>query len=84
MIISISMATETADDHLVDERQVAQVGLDQLQHADVGRHPRQRAEADQQQDSLDVRALPLLGAPAGGVTFGKFGGRAQAQLQRVQ
>ena len=47
-----------ADDDLVDERQVAEVGLDQLEHADVGRHPRQDAEADHQEQPLGVAAAP--------------------------
>ncbi len=39
-----------ADDQLMDERQVAHVGLDQLQHADIGRDPGQGAEADDQNE----------------------------------
>ena len=43
-----------ADDHFVDQRQVAHVGLDQLEHADIGRDPRQRAESDDQEQLFRV------------------------------
>ena len=56
-----------ADDDLVRERQVADVGLDQLEHADERGDPRQPAEAHHEQQALPVaeergrlRRLPVI------------------------
>ena len=72
----------------MDEGQVAEVGLDQLEHADVGRNPRQRAEADDEEQALGVAAvLPVpvaAGILLGGVSAVRRDRRAQAQSQRVQ
>ena len=61
MIIVISMATEKPMMTLMDERQIAHVGFDQLEHADVGRNPRQGAEAEDQDRSLDVARRLAVG-----------------------
>jgi len=36
------------------ERQIAHVGFDQFQHANVGRHPRERAKPDDQDRALEI------------------------------
>ena len=38
----------------MDEGQVAHVGFDQLEHADVGRDPRQDAETGDEHELLDI------------------------------
>ena len=84
----ISMATEKAMMILWMKGEVAEVGLDQLEHADVGRHPRQRAEADDEEQPLGVAAVlsvPLAAfiACSAGCPRVRRDRRAQAQSQRI-
>ena len=56
----------------MDEGKVAHVGFDQLEHADVGRDPRQDAETGDEHELLDI-------ARRGSVVGGLWGARQQAK-----
>ena len=61
----------------MDEREIAEVGLDQLEHADIGCHPRQRAQPDDQEQPPRIAALALvLQRPLVGMLIGTTLGAA--------
>ena len=59
-----------ADNHLGGEIELTHVRLDEFEHADIGRHPGQRTEAEDKEDFLPIATRPFRFHPIVVVAIG--------------